>query len=413
MRLRTRNASASGRIEVLVVSLILSMTANSQHLFAQTSRDSEGVQRHVYEAQSRPKGSWKLSAKPSLVLDALSHDLLVVTNVAVLSDGNIVVTCENDFREFDKNGKFIRSMGRLGPGPGEFVGGLVASWRIADTVIGMGGDSRVAFYSPAGKLLRTEQRPTVPSNEAVSRVGYFANGSVVGRARQATSSLPTTVKTIANFTLWLVGAGRPTILGVFPSGEFEPQPGGPPRRKTFGPSGHAVVLREAFCTGFSSQYAVSCFDLRGKLISRFERRGVATQRVTGADKEYYFDIDARANPGPLGAARRTRIRQVTQFAEHHPFFGRMMASRNDLVWIGPAAASDATVIAAPSPEKPTTWSVFSSDGEWLSDVVLPKRFLLMEAGSDYVAGVQRDEDDAENVVIYTLNRSESFELDLH
>ncbi len=56
------------------------------------------------------------------------------------------------------------------------------------------------------------------------------------------------------------------------------------------------------------------------------------------------------------------------------------------------------------PEKPTTWTVVGTDGSWVADVVLPARFSLLDAGRDYVAGVELDEDDVESVVVYRLKR---------
>ena len=56
------------------------------------------------------------------------------------------------------------------------------------------------------------------------------------------------------------------------------------------------------------------------------------------------------------------------------------------------------------PPKPTTWSVLGADGRWIANVVLPARFSLLDAGRDYVAGIELDEDDVETVVVYPLKR---------
>jgi hypothetical protein len=48
--------------------------------------------------------------------------------------------------------------------------------------------------------------------------------------------------------------------------------------------------------------------------------------------------------------------------------------------------------------------VFSARGTWLSDVVLPPRFVPLEMGPDYVAGVAFDADDVERVVVWRLTR---------
>lgn len=95
------------------------------------------------------------------------------------------------------------------------------------------------------------------------------------------------------------------------------------------------------------------------------------------------------------------------FATEFPAFGRFVAAwDSDELWIGPMIPQDETlgVLNEPPPNS-TTWSVFSRDGLWLSDVVLPARFHLMDAGSDYVLGVMRDGDDVEFVAMYRLYRS--------
>jgi len=48
--------------------------------------------------------------------------------------------------------------------------------------------------------------------------------------------------------------------------------------------------------------------------------------------------------------------------------------------------------------------VIGRDGRWLAEVDLPPNFGLLEAGQDYVAGVMRDVDDVESVVVYRLVR---------
>jgi hypothetical protein len=58
-----------------------------------------------------------------------------------------------------------------------------------------------------------------------------------------------------------------------------------------------------------------------------------------------------------------------------------------------------------TPDKPTTWTVLGADGTWTADVILPPRFSLLDAGRDYVAGIELDADDVESVVVYPLRRA--------
>jgi hypothetical protein len=51
---------------------------------------------------------------------------------------------------------------------------------------------------------------------------------------------------------------------------------------------------------------------------------------------------------------------------------------------------------------PSIWDVLDPNGRWLCTVSLPARFTPVEIGSDYVAGLARDEDDVEQVRVYRL-----------
>jgi hypothetical protein len=83
----------------------------------------------------------------------------------------------------------------------------------------------------------------------------------------------------------------------------------------------------------------------------------------------------------------------------------MVPSNNGEVWVGEFVPADETLgVMNPSPTTPTQWSVYSSHGKWLSTVTLPARFRLMTAGRDFVAGIERDENDVERVTIYELTR---------
>jgi hypothetical protein len=53
-------------------------------------------------------------------------------------------------------------------------------------------------------------------------------------------------------------------------------------------------------------------------------------------------------------------------------------------------------------EGPRLWSVFSPDGEWLTDVILPNGFSVSQIGADFVLGVRRDELGVEMVEMYSL-----------
>ncbi len=54
--------------------------------------------------------------------------------------------------------------------------------------------------------------------------------------------------------------------------------------------------------------------------------------------------------------------------------------------------------------EPRAWNVFSADGDWLGEVLLPGRFTVYEIGSDYILGVRRDEFRVEHPQVLRLER---------
>jgi hypothetical protein len=52
----------------------------------------------------------------------------------------------------------------------------------------------------------------------------------------------------------------------------------------------------------------------------------------------------------------------------------------------------------------TTWSVFDADGRWLSDIMLPEAWQILDVGQDYILALTRDELDIERVQKHRLHR---------
>jgi hypothetical protein len=99
---------------------------------------------------------------------------------------------------------------------------------------------------------------------------------------------------------------------------------------------------------------------------------------------------------------------MLQFAEKRSAFGRFVPSATGEIWIGPFVVRESFVMGrrgTATPDKPTTWTVLGADGTWTADVILPPRFSLLDAGRDYVAGIELDADDVESVVVYPLRRA--------
>ncbi len=130
--------------------------------------------------------------------------------------------------------------------------------------------------------------------------------------------------------------------------------------------------------------------------------------VSESDRQAFFDDVAVANPGVAKAeidAEVARLRAQRTFARELGYFGRLVAGRDGLLWVGPPS-TDAYRFANPNavPLTETVWSVYPRAGDWIADVSMPAGFLPLEVGPDHVAGVTRDSADEAVVVIHDLIR---------
>ncbi len=68
----------------------------------------------------------------------------------------------------------------------------------------------------------------------------------------------------------------------------------------------------------------------------------------------------------------------------------------------PAAPPPAAGIARGDPG--ALWGVPRTTGAWLGAVLVPVRFRLTDAGTDWVAGIHADADDVQTPRVYALRR---------
>lgn len=357
------------------------------------------------QAAASSSASWRVSAEPRLRVESSDTiDLADVATVSLLSDGRFVVASGYPpaVRVFTDDGRLERTIGRRGPGPGEFTA-IDQVARHGDTVIVVDLEEVAQHFTLDGKLLRTTTRPAGGGRLH----GLLASGDrIVGEL--LTDSVKKGEWTQAPETLTRVLGETRRVLGTFPSQRLTRREDGRLDSDVYAPHNRVVVFPDGFCAGFTGGMDIGCFDDAGTrlgAITLSHRRAVA---VTEADREAFFNDVAVANPGAPKAqndAEVARLRATRTFAKELGFFGRMLPSQDGLLWVGPPS-TDAYRFANPNavPMTETTWSVYTREGVWVAEVTLPARFLPLDAGADHVAGVTRDDADEVVVLVYDLIR---------
>ena len=397
-------------IRAFSLSLSLAAVLIPVRAHAQSVKDSAGARIIKYDANARPRAKWTVDPKPMLRIGGAGGEgpteLATVLGVARLSDGRVVIADggSTELRVFSPTGAFIKSIGRKGQGPGEFDG-IQLMLRSADTLVVHDRQSRLQVYTADGKLLRSYARPVFTGHSTNTWPGLLNDGSGVVQGVDPTPEF-TSDQVTQTASLGLKSPTGTDVRAFTQIPVFERvRRNGAPVALFLGAVSRVAVMGPRVCSGYAIRWEVQCFDRTGKLISRTSR-GVKPGKVTSADidefKKGYAAANKSAAPDKLKAALDN-----FQFADERSAFGRFVPSPVGELWVGEFVALESFIPGkrgTATPSKPTTWTVLGNDGTWVADVVLPARFALLDAGRDYVAGIELDDDDVESVVVYRLKR---------
>lgn len=373
--------------------------------------DSAGARLITYGASDRPRAQWTVDPKALVRIGGANgqgpSELAQVLGVARVADGRIFVAdgASSELRIFSPKGEFIKSVGRRGGGPGEFDNGILLMFRSGDSVIVHDRAVQLQSFGPDGSFLRSYPRPTMPGRSVSSWLGMLNDGTgVVQGADGLTDTVSENVTQTASLGLRAPTATEARAFTQIPVFE-RVRRNGRSVGLFLGAVSRTAVMGPRVCAGYTLRWEVKCFDRTGKLITRTVRE-IDAGPVTPADVDEFKKAWSAASRIKNADSLRTAL-SMLQFAEKRSAFGRFVASSTGEVWIGPFVVLESLIPGRrgpAAPDKQTTWSVIGPDGTWSADVVLPARFSLLDAGPDYVAGVELDADDVESVVVYPLKR---------
>jgi hypothetical protein len=344
--------------------------------------------------------TWMIDPKPLLDIGADGGDTLEtfgeVVSTARLPNGDIVIADGKDLglRYFPASGKFLRTVGRRGNGPGEF-NRIIRMLHCGDSLLVMQSGGIWSTFSQGGVFARTFklEMPAAgsqyPYNVRCNRAGQFINHDWGRRPTEATKGnfRPTVPFWLANHD-----GSIKTRLGDFPSEDRfttidrdgNPSGDGPL------PLGKTPVLglgtARAY-VGTADSFQVSIYDLNGKLVGAIHKPGVLL-RTTPADIERYWMLDT-AGKSDADKAMRLRIQAPAKFPPTVPAYQALLVDSEEQVWIR----------SYPRPgDRVSHWSVFSPTGVEVAGIDLPTNLTVTEVGRDWVLGIALELPDGVNHV---------------
>ncbi|MCB0717699.1 MAG: hypothetical protein KDD65_04600 [Bacteroidetes bacterium] len=357
--------------------------------------------------------SWTISEEPVLTIGEIEGEPEYlfgrVGDATRLSDGTIVVTDygAKEVRQYDPNGRFIRSVGSVGEGPGQFdtpfhvqkLGGdfvvfdaqydryvrFRADGSHVDTIILQPADVEPPAPSPfqivdstlfayAGTLLMRYDDTGFLMEDTVRYFHYDVDGALLG-----------TISKVAASQRWGVNSGG---VVAFPQVPFYSSPSG-------------VASNGRFFFGSGRVPVVDVWTNDGKQVARIEWHEPIRHVDAALRRQFENYIRSEYPPGSRNHDRYEQYLNETYYPDSLPVYDDMLADPGVGVWIKRYSVpwderNEWTVISAPAGQPPVGPT---------AEVSLPDRFKPLEVGPEYVLGVRIDEEGYQRIQVSHLTRT--------
>jgi hypothetical protein len=314
-------------------------------------------------------------------------------------DGNIYVfdDMQKTIRFYDADGKYVRSFGRVGKGPGEYQALLGmrllpnGNLAIADPF-----NARMTILRPTGEVAGTSTMWNMFFAEDMIQSG--PSGSIYVRIPSATRPAPgVDASKLAFEHRDSTGKIIDTLMQPsWPKVESHFVWYGPHRHILYHPSGHFVM-------GNSAAYAIELPAADGHIIRMELANQTQTPIHDGERKTMKRIIDELArDPHYVGNA--------PSLPSAKPFFRQLATDEEGRIWVqvhGQSVAApgtnDSTVIYRRWIE-PNRWDLFQPDGTYLGRIHLPQNAEIMAMRGELIWGTVTDENENVHIVRWRIQR---------
>jgi hypothetical protein len=328
-----------------------------------------------------------------------------VSGVLRMPTGEIVVanSRSQELRVFSATGQYLRTLSRSGRGPGElrFLGSI---WRGGDTIFAsesQPGEANLHSFTPRAFLGKSPVRNG--ERGGIGLLGRFADGRfLVSSGFRALPELPVGTLVVDTVPLGVAAIRdtiHPTWIGRFTNSKIllidSPfVPGRPfPVDYTFaGRLGYAVSGDRAWIVS-PEDGMVNLYNSAGQRTGGFKLPVAPRPLNAEVIRRLRSTLPAEA-PNRI---ERLRIEALysAPLPKQAPLFSALLPGVNGEMWVR---------LYEEDPAKPASYAIVTPVGKVIGRVTVPIGLTPFEIGTDYVLGVQKDEDGLEHIVQHRLQR---------
>lgn len=359
------------------------------------------------------QANWPVERAPAVTIAATATDGALQFSLAVaaarLSTGEIAIADAMDgmIRIAAPSGRVVRSFGRKGEGPGEF---MVLTWLgrcSLDTLYAWDmRQARVAVFHPVSGFVRQfmPERTSSSFVAACAPTGDFAALQMPGRPGPASgmttgrTSQGTEYQVVRMMSGLLVTDAAGAVRGVVPeilwgemiAGMIDGRNGSLPR--PLGGQTSFAFVGGNIAVGRSDSGTVGIFTAKGERVGGFS---VAGERGEPTSGQYDRSIvQAIMIAPPQMHERLTAFALSVPVPTQLPAFSRLFSDPMGLIW----------VVTTLDGDRVTRLRGYRQDGQAAGNLELPFAFTVFEVGNDYVLGRTEDADGEQRVVLHRFTR---------
>lgn len=383
----------------VVMLLISGCGTGDKSLDSYLARDSAGIQ--IAENTADARGAdWRLDGDPILEIGRIEGDgpdvFGSIRNIIWMATGDIAIADgrAREIRIFSEHGRYLRTFGRTGEGPGEFS----QLWSIGAyrgdslaAVDNLGG--RVSVFAADAGFARSFTLLRLSGAAAPNVVGWLNDGTLVISALSRSPTQGTSNETTVQ------------LYTVSPTGELTQELGEFTDHRRLGRNGMALGFagQAEFATGDSliwygqsDHFELVARDQRGAIV-RIVRLDRMPRAVTDDEIAEARSVVETSLAGSQSVTAQ-RIRD-TEFATTYPVHGAFFIDRMGKLWVERYRSN---LLAAIDPRE---WDIFDPDGRLTGHLAVPGGLRVQQAREDRLLGVYTDSLGVARLRVYRLSKS--------
>ncbi len=292
-----------------------------------------------------------------------NYNFMLITDVEVDDQGNIYAIDPRQYRiqKFDKDGKYLQTIGRKGEGPGEFM----RAYRMTLDARGklyVDDFRKIHIFSEDNTYEKTINTDYLFRSYLVTKEENFLGWSMI-RTEEGSSldvilidSSGNKVATIASFPDPSVVLTRSVSGGAISVG------GSPP----YSPGMFFCPMRgELGVYGYSDKYRLWVVNSSGQIVHIFEKEE-KREPTSKKEEDEYIKKRIEASKGQGGIQwSEGDLRKLHKFAKYKPFFTGILADDEGHIFL----SKPKSVL---NPEEDTLYDLFNQEGHYLHRVKIHK-----------------------------------------